>query len=135
MKRLIALFLLIAAPAAADIVLTVPEAVRAEIGAATTVNYDRIRVTNISTNPQDNSVNVSFELFVSSDGARPALRGQYSISVNDSSARIQVEGLGIDTGVTLNAGQRTTVISNVDQHRDNVENSMISFGLVDGSQQ
>lgn len=136
MKKLFIIFMLfIAGPAVADIVLTIPEAVRSEIGAATTIGYDTLRMQDIRVNVQNNTVSADFELFVNGDNSKPVLSGIYTIDTSNDTAKLRVDALGIDTGYTLSVGQRNGVISNIDAHRDNIENSMISFGLVDGTQQ
>jgi len=135
MKRLFLVLLLLAAPAAADIVLTVPEAVRSEIGGSGTVNYDRIRTLNISVDPQANVMEAQIEIYASSDNAQPAYRGTYSVDADAQTARLEIPSLGFQTGLTLTPAQATTVINAIDDHRDNIENSMIAFGVVAGTQQ
>jgi hypothetical protein len=74
MKRLLLVLVLLSPVlASADVVLTLPEEIRSELGATTTVQYDRIRTLGISVDPQAETVRVQFELFVSSDNSKPAL--------------------------------------------------------------
>ncbi len=139
MKKLAVIVLVgtigLAGGAVADIVLTLPESVRSELGAATTVNYDRIRTLSVRVEPGSDILVANIEIFASSDAAQPAYRGTYTVDANAGTATLRIDRLGFETGLTLSPGQRTAVITNIDQHRDNVENSMISFGVVDGTQQ
>lgn len=136
MKRFVILALLLfAAPAFADIVLTIPEAVRSEIGGTGTVNYDKIRTISIRVDPQDNILVADVEIFASSDAAQPAYRGTYAVDTASSTARLEIPGLGFQTGLTLSGAQVASVVSAIDAFRDDVEGSMISFGVVDGTQE
>ena len=76
---------------------------------------------------------MNFELFASSDAARPAYRGRYS--VQGSVAEVEIAELGFNTGLTLGAGQVAAVASAIASHVAQVEGSLVSFGLVDGVQQ
>jgi hypothetical protein len=125
---------LLAAPATANITLTVTEQVRSKIGASGTIGYDTIRATSIRVDPQENTLYIEFELYVAGDNAKPSYSGTYEVDTGTGIAKMRIPGLGIDTGVTLTPQQNTGVVNNIDSHRDNVENSMISFGLVDGTQ-
>ena len=96
---------MLSVPAGADILLTVAEAVRSEVGSTTTASYDSIRTLSITVDPQNEILNARFELFVSSDAAKPALSGSYDLDAASGVGTIRIERLGIETGVTLTAGQ------------------------------
>lgn len=117
------------------ILLAIPEAVRSEIGSAATVDYDSIRTLSISVNPDDGTLSMRFELFVSSDAAKPPFRGSYDVDAQASTAEIKIERLAFETGVTLSPAQAAAAQATLDSHRDTVEGSVISFGLADGTQQ
>ena len=136
MKRILILaLLLLATPAVADIVLTIPESVRSEIGGPGTVEYDKIRTISIEVRPQDNTVIANVEIFASSDAAQPVYRGTYTVDANAPTAHLQIPGLGFQTGLTLTGPQATGVTNSIDSHRDNIEDSMVLFGVVDGTQE
>jgi hypothetical protein len=132
---LVAFLVLACGPVLADINLTVPESVRSEIGGSGTANYDKIRTTRIEVDPQDNTLFATIEIYSSSDAALPAYEGTYIVNTESSQARLEIPGLAFQTGLTLTAPQVTSVINSIDSHRDNVESSMISFGVVDGTQE
>lgn len=126
---------LLPAVAVTDVVLTIPEQVKAEVGGTATVNYDRIRTTSITVEPQNNTIEMRFELFVSTDAAMPAYVGTYVIDAAAQTASIRIDRLGFEAGITLTTPQTNSVINNINAHVQNVENSMITFGVVDGTQQ
>jgi hypothetical protein len=136
-KAILLTLLLLLAPVVsqADILLTVAELVRSEIGGTGTAAYDTIRTVSITVNPQDNTLFSRFELFVSADGSKPALSGEYQLDVASGVGTIRIERLGLETGVTLTQPQKDGIITNIDAHRDTTENSMVSFNMVDGTQQ
>lgn len=121
--------------AVADVVLTTPEAVRSELGGSSTVNYDRIRTLSISVNPVSDTVTASFELYASSDAARPPFRGTYRVDATASTASIEIERLGVETGLTLTGPQAAATVTFIDDFVATVEGSMDTFGLVAGTQQ
>ena len=131
----LSLLLFVSGAVLGDVLLTIPEAVRSEIGGTGTVNYDKIRTISIEVRPGDNTVVARIEIFASSDAAQPAYAGTYTLDATASTAKLEIPGLGFQTGLTLSGAQATSVIDSIDAHRDNVEDSMISFGVVDGTQQ
>ena len=135
MKRYLPILLLLAfvGGVSAEVVLTIPEAVPSQLGGNATVDYDRVRTLSIMVSPVDNSVVMQFELYASSDAARPPFPGTYI--VRNGVASIEVEGVRKHTGVTLTNPQNNSVANAIDSHVAQVENSMISFGLVPGVQQ
>jgi len=131
----VAVLLLACTSVGADIVLTIPESVRSEIGGTGTVNYDKIRTVSIRVDPQSNILIADVEIFASSDNAQPAYAGTYAVDTGSSTARLEIPGLGFQTGLTLSGAQVTSVINAIDAFRDDVEGSTISFGVVDGTQE
>ena len=125
----------VVASASADIVLTIPESVRSEIGGTGTVEYDKIRTVSIRVDPQNNILIANVEIFASSDNAQPAYAGTYAVDTGAATARLEIPGLGFQTGLTLSPPQVTSVINAIDAFRDDVEGSTISFGVVDGTQE
>lgn len=118
----------------ADIALTTTEQVRSEIGGAGAVSYDRLRMISIVVTPPDTIV-ATVELFLSSDASKPALRGTYTMLAGTSIARLEIERLGLETGVSMTAGQVTTVQNHISSHVADIEAMMITLGLAAGVQQ
>jgi hypothetical protein len=123
---------LLTGTAVAEITLTTPEAVRSEVGGTATVNYDRIRILTITCSPDGDTVVAAFELFASSDAARPPYRGTYRVDATATTASIEIPGLGINTGITLSGPQAANVVAFIDDLVGTIEGSMDTFGLVDG---
>jgi|GEM_PF-5063699 len=125
--------ILVAGVVLANVVFTTPELVRSEIGGSGVAAYDQIRTLSIRIDPVNGSIDHRFEVFDSTDAARPAFPGQYTVS--GGTAELRVDDVGLRSGLTLSAGQQTAVQSAIDSYVAQVEGSMISFGLVDGVQQ
>lgn len=119
----------------ANVVLTTPESVRSEIGGGATVTYEEIRTSSICVSPVGNTMSMQFELFDAQDAARPPFNGTYFVNADALVASLRIDGIGFETGKTLTAGQATAAINVINSHVDTVEGSMVSFGLVDGTQQ
>ena len=119
----------------ANVVLTTPEAVKAELGGPGTIDYDQIRTVSVRVIPATNTVILELEIFASSDSAQPAYDGTYRIDANDSKATLEISRIGFERGVTLNPGQVAAVAADIAEHVANVENSMTQFGMVVGTQQ
>jgi hypothetical protein len=127
--------LLFAAPVVGDVVLTIPELVRSEVGGPDTVAYDRIRTISVEVTPSGNFISMQFELFVFGDNSKPPYAGTYEIDVDGLIAYIRIDRLNFDTGVNLTPPQATAIINQINDHVANVEDSMITLGVVDGTQQ
>ena len=135
MKRTMAVIVLalLVLPAAADVTLTAPEQIRSTVGGGQTVPYDKIRTININIQPQEGRVVVRFELYSSTDNALPPYQGVYESDAVTGVSRLRIERLGVDTGITLTNPQKDAVTNAIAGYVAQVEGSMVSFGLVDGS--
>jgi hypothetical protein len=135
MKKLVIFTVLVALVTMGNVVLTIPEEVRSEIGGGGVVTYEEIRTTSVCVSPLDNSVRLDFELFDADDAARPSFNGFYNVNANTRIASLDIEELGFSTGKTITVGQANSAIAVIDSHVDQVEDSMVTFGLVAGVQQ
>lgn len=135
MKRTTLLFAVLALSVVlrADVSLTSPVDMPGVFGGAGNVGYDSIRTTRIIVDPQANTVQVRVEVFVSTDSSRPIHTGTYTIDT--AKARFVVETMGFDQSVGLTPAQASALISTLDSHRQTMEQSMVSLGLVDGTVQ
>lgn len=131
----VAVFSVALTAAIANIALTIPEEVRSEVGGTATITYDEIRTTQICVRPDNSTVAVQFELFDVQDAARPPFFGTYNLDTDAATADFTIEGLGIFLGKTLTGPQVDGVNDFIVAHVATVEQSMIDFGVVDGTQQ
>jgi len=119
----------------ADVALTTAEQIRSEVGGTATIAYDRIRTLSITVDAVNDTMRMSFELYASSDAAAPAYRGSYDVDAASNTAKVKIERIGFEGGITISAGQATSVTNSIASIVADVESSMAQFGLANGTQQ
>lgn len=116
------------------ITLTTPPQVHSVLGGATTVNYDRFVLANITYSPRNKTVTASIEILVAADAQMTPIPGTLTIDLNTKYLEVKVAQLDFFRRVLLTNPQITTVQGWVDAAQAQVESGLVSLGIIDGVQ-
>lgn len=114
------------------ITLTTPEQINSVLGGSVPVSYDKLVISPINFNPISQSISANMVLTSTSKPSMPSIQGNLSISLVGGAYTVQVPNIVTQNG-TLTAGQITTVQGWVDSSQANIENGLVSLGLVVGT--
>jgi len=138
MKRKIAVLLfatlLLASGAAlANITLTnsVPQA--SILGGTATIAYDTVQITSVTMDTLSNTVTANVRLVSSGTPSAPALLGQYTVVPGSLVASMEVGTLRFQQSKSLSGAQASAVAAAVLAVKNDIEQTMITFGLVAGT--
>lgn len=118
------------------ITLTTPKVVNSVLGGSTTVNYDKVVVTQLSYDIINKRIDGQVKIVCSTDSSQTPITGVVQIYPNGSPqiATVTFPNLPFTKTVGLNGAQITSVLGWFDTVQAQVESGLISVVIVAGVQ-
>jgi hypothetical protein len=118
------------------ITLTTPKVVNTVLGGSTTVNYDKVVITNLTYDILLKRINGQIKLVCTADSSQTPILGTIQIypNANPQIAQVDFPSLPFTRTVGLNAGQITSVLGWFDTVQAQVESGLVSVGIIAGTQ-
>lgn len=115
------------------ITLTTPPQVQSVLGGTTTVAYDKLVVSTIGYNILDKTISAQLRLSSSSSPQMEALPGTLTIRHATSEVILTIDHPAFRRRLLLSSPQVAAVQTLLDEAQADIENGMISLGVVAGT--
>jgi hypothetical protein len=115
------------------ITLTTPRAVNTVLGGATTVNYDKLVLGPFTMDPVNQTITGAVRLTSTANPNMQPIIGTFRVSVPASEFVIEVPQLDFLRRVVTNSGQNTAILNQIEAAQAQIENGVISLGVIDGT--
>jgi hypothetical protein len=112
------------------ITLSTPPAIRAVLGGATTVDYDKFVLSQIVYDPPAGTINGLVRLTSTAESSMTPILGRFTIA--SGFLQIEVEQLGVYRRVSLDTNAQSEVAGYIGSAQNALETGMVSLGVIAG---
>ena len=116
------------------ITLTNPKAINVVLGGTAMVDYDKFVLSSITHNPVAMIINAAIRITSTTDPNMQAISGSLSINTASAVLTIEVPQLDFYRQISLTGPQNNAVQTIIRDAQNDLENGLISVGVVDGTQ-
>lgn len=117
------------------ITLTTPQTVKTVLGGSATVGYDKVVLTQITYDPVQQTIRAGVILSASADASQTPLQGSLLIIAQGTgSVELQIGDILFRRKLNLTAAQQTAVQGWITASQNQVEQGLVSIGLISGNQ-
>ena len=115
------------------ITLTTPHPLSVVLGSAETVGYDKLVMDSVQHNPVQRSIRSQFRLMATASPEMPIVQGRADIDLPTGKMLFEIEPLRIRRVMKLTSGQVAAAQSWIDAGQKNIEDGLISIGVISGT--